>query len=250
MAKNQESRISATEQLVRNQFEILSSTPGGQLQPHTVPALLQHAVQHQDMLEQIAAERATQQSQESSSTVTAIEAYQQLSACHDQIIDEHEKLEAKIAEMEARFAKLLETQYKMSKKMEEMQNVQCDDRARLIETNKRLAGQILQHESTILLLNNHLDKTVQRLQELEDKFNRVVGERSHASDDNDTLVDDMTTVQSNLRVREAHRDQRLLGLMQDLSSRVATTENYAFNMNVETHHKCVCVCFIAVAKTT
>eukprot|EP00971_Amphidinium_carterae_P144352 2861002-Amphidinium_carterae.1 len=64
MAKNQESRISATEQLVRNQFEILSSTPGGELLPHTVPALLEHAVQHRDMLEQIAAERAAQQSQE------------------------------------------------------------------------------------------------------------------------------------------------------------------------------------------
>eukprot|EP00971_Amphidinium_carterae_P333747 6468639-Amphidinium_carterae.1 len=64
MAKNQESRISATEQLVRNQYDILSSTPGGQLQPGTVPALLQHAVRHQEMLEQIAAERAAQQSQE------------------------------------------------------------------------------------------------------------------------------------------------------------------------------------------
>eukprot|EP00971_Amphidinium_carterae_P266048 5277264-Amphidinium_carterae.1 len=75
--------------------------------------------------------------------------------------------------METRFANLLETQFKMSKKMEEMQKVQFDDRAKLIETNKRLANQIQQHESTILLLNTHLDRTVQRLQELEDKFNRV-----------------------------------------------------------------------------
>eukprot|EP00971_Amphidinium_carterae_P077412 1529256-Amphidinium_carterae.1 len=37
------------------------------------------------------------------------------------------------------------------------------------------------------------------------------------------------------QVREAHRDQRLLGLMQDLSSRVTTTENYAFNMNEVMH---------------
>eukprot|EP00971_Amphidinium_carterae_P195345 3876394-Amphidinium_carterae.1 len=37
------------------------------------------------------------------------------------------------------------------------------------------------------------------------------------------------------QVREAHRDQRLLGLMQELSSRVATTENYAFNMNEVMH---------------
>eukprot|EP00971_Amphidinium_carterae_P070387 1392236-Amphidinium_carterae.1 len=75
--------------------------------------------------------------------------------------------------METRFAKLLETQFKMSKKMEEMQKVQFDDRAKLIETNKRFADQIQQHESTIILLNTHLDRTVQRLQELEDKFNRV-----------------------------------------------------------------------------
>eukprot|EP00971_Amphidinium_carterae_P059429 1175216-Amphidinium_carterae.1 len=62
----------------------------------------------------------------------------------------------------------------------------------------------------------------------------------------------MTTVHNNLRVvfakmafteeeldgsqvREVHRDQRLLGLMQDLSSRVSTTENYAFNMNEVMH---------------
>eukprot|EP00971_Amphidinium_carterae_P036370 715016-Amphidinium_carterae.1 len=103
--------------------------------------------------------------------------------------------------METRFAKLLETQFKMSKKMEEMQNVQCDDRARLIETNKRLAGQIRQHESTIVLLNTHLDKTVQQLQQLEDKFNSVVGDRpsTNARADHNTLVVDMTTVHNNLR---------------------------------------------------
>eukprot|EP00971_Amphidinium_carterae_P326424 6457191-Amphidinium_carterae.1 len=134
MAKNAESRISATEQLVRNQFDILSSSPGGQLQPGTVPALLQHAVQHRDMLKRIAEERAVQASQEQSTSITAVEAYHQLSECHDQIIDEHEKLEAKIADMEAKFNKLLEAQIKLSKKMEEFQT----DRSRLIETNKRL----------------------------------------------------------------------------------------------------------------
>eukprot|EP00971_Amphidinium_carterae_P033749 664663-Amphidinium_carterae.1 len=68
MAKNQESRLAATEQLIRNQFDILSSTPGGLLQPQTVPALIDHAVQHREMLEQIAAERAVQQVQEQSDT--------------------------------------------------------------------------------------------------------------------------------------------------------------------------------------
>eukprot|EP00971_Amphidinium_carterae_P208013 4127599-Amphidinium_carterae.1 len=62
-AASRSSRISATEQLVRNQFDILSNAPGGQLQPQTVPALIQHASQKQ-----------------SDTAVTAIEAYQQLSA--------------------------------------------------------------------------------------------------------------------------------------------------------------------------
>eukprot|EP00971_Amphidinium_carterae_P077396 1528916-Amphidinium_carterae.1 len=155
--------------------------------------------------------------------------------------------------MESRFAKLLETQFKLSKKMEEMQKVQYDDRAKLMETNKRLAGQIRQHASTIVLLNSHLDKTVQRLQQLEERFNSVVGNRSSTSQaDHDTLIDEMTTVHSNLRVmfakmaeteeeldgaqvREAHHDQRILGFMSDLSSRILITENYAFNMNEVMH---------------
>eukprot|EP00971_Amphidinium_carterae_P140136 2776774-Amphidinium_carterae.1 len=79
--------------------------------------------------------------------------------------------------------------------MEEMQKVQYDHREKLIETNKRLAGQIRQHETTIVLLNTHLDKTVQRLQQLEDRFNSIVGDRpsTSAETDHDTLVDDMTT---------------------------------------------------------
>eukprot|EP00971_Amphidinium_carterae_P212857 4224582-Amphidinium_carterae.1 len=251
MAKNAESRISTTEQLVRNQFDILSRSPGGQLQPGTVPALLQHAVQHRDMLERIAEERAVQQSQEQGSNDTAIEAYQQLSECHDQIIDEHEKLEAKIADMEAKFNKLLEAQIKLSKKMEEFQT----DRSRLIETNKRLVGQIQQHESTIVLLNTHMDKTLTRVQELESKFNLIVGNRSSSSgsqEDQSTLLEDVETIHNNLRVmfakmaiteeeldasqvREAHRDQRLLGLLQELSSKVTSTEGYAYNMNEMMH---------------
>eukprot|EP00971_Amphidinium_carterae_P007623 150955-Amphidinium_carterae.1 len=65
--------------------------------------------------------------------------------------------------------------------MEEMQKVQFDDREKLMETNKRLAGQIRQHEPSFVLLNSHLDKTIQRLQQLEERFNTVVGTRSSSS---------------------------------------------------------------------
>eukprot|EP00971_Amphidinium_carterae_P272791 5414090-Amphidinium_carterae.3 len=63
MAKNQESRISATEQLVRNQYDIMKSSPTGQLQSQTVPALLNLALKHREMLDQIAAERIVQESE-------------------------------------------------------------------------------------------------------------------------------------------------------------------------------------------
>eukprot|EP00971_Amphidinium_carterae_P273183 5421931-Amphidinium_carterae.1 len=93
-----------------------------------------------------------------------------------------------------------------------------------------------------------------RVQELESRFNLIVGDRSSSSvaEDSSTLIEDVELVHNNLRimfakmaiteaelegsqVREAHRDQRLLGLLQEISSRVTVTETYAYNMNEMTH---------------
>eukprot|EP00971_Amphidinium_carterae_P273184 5421931-Amphidinium_carterae.2 len=117
----------------------MKSSPAGQLQSQRVPALLQQALRHREMLDQIAAERAVQLSEEQGPRISAIEAYQQIIDAHEQVIDEHEKLEKKFAEMESKFATLLAAQIKLSKKMEELQ----EDRSRLIKTNERLIGQII-----------------------------------------------------------------------------------------------------------
>eukprot|EP00971_Amphidinium_carterae_P079921 1581209-Amphidinium_carterae.1 len=55
------------------------------------------------------------------------------------------------------------------------------DRSRLIETNKRLVGQIQQHKSTIVLLNTYMDKTLTKVQELKSKFNLIVENRFSSS---------------------------------------------------------------------
>eukprot|EP00971_Amphidinium_carterae_P349234 6490914-Amphidinium_carterae.1 len=118
--------------------------------------------------------------------------------------------------METRFAKLLETQFKVQENEGDAE---------------RSIGWLIRFDSTNrrLFSNTHLDKTVQ-IQELENKFNLVVGNRPSTNPPkyNTTLADDLTTVQGNLACQdgdyrggigrfagEAYRDQRLLGLMQD-----------------------------------
>eukprot|EP00971_Amphidinium_carterae_P255711 5076710-Amphidinium_carterae.4 len=87
--------------------------------------------------------------------------------------------------------------------MEEFQK----DRSNLIETNRRLGGQIRQHETSIVhLQSNNLWIMFTKMAITEADL-----EGSH--------------------VREATKDQRLLGLLHDVSSRVAATEFYAYSMN-------------------
>eukprot|EP00971_Amphidinium_carterae_P091553 1812738-Amphidinium_carterae.1 len=112
----------------------------------------------------------------------------------------------------------------------------------------------LQHETSIVHLQNGLDKVVQRVQTIETQLNRIVSDRPSSSigEDASTLQDDVELAHRNLRVmfakiaiteaeldgpqvQEAHRDQRLLGLLHDISSRLTPTENYAFNMNEMMH---------------